>query len=96
MFLNNGDFTPPLPPVPRRVAAKKQANKENSGTPDIARPELSVLPGPKTAAWGKNEKRVLTTPNCAPPPDGTACKRERNYCWKWKLSSNKKCISIAI
>ncbi|KAJ6652902.1 hypothetical protein lerEdw1_010513 [Lerista edwardsae] len=71
MFLSNGEFTPPLPPAPRRVAAKKQANKENSGTPVIAKPEPSVLPAPKTAAWAKNEKRVLTTPNRSLPPDET-------------------------
>lgn len=70
MFSNHGEFTPPLPPVPKRVATKKQANKENSCTPVIAKSEPYVLPAPKIPTWFKDEKTVLTTPNRALPPKG--------------------------
>ncbi|XP_053226380.1 maternal embryonic leucine zipper kinase isoform X3 [Podarcis raffonei] len=69
LFLDGGEFTPPLLPVPRRRASKKHANKENSGACSTAKPEPFVLPPPKTPAWVMNEKRVLTTPNRAFLPE---------------------------
>nr|XP_056704294.1 maternal embryonic leucine zipper kinase [Euleptes europaea] len=68
VFLDGGEFTPPFPPMPRRGASsKKKANKENSDAKVAATFEPFVLPAPKRPTWAMNEKRVLTTPNRAPP-----------------------------
>ncbi|XP_061490669.1 maternal embryonic leucine zipper kinase isoform X2 [Rhineura floridana] len=69
LFLDGEEFTSPLLPVQRKGASKKQANKENSG----AKPEPFVLlPPPNTPPWAVNEKRLLTTPNRALPPEETS------------------------
>ncbi|XP_015281629.1 PREDICTED: maternal embryonic leucine zipper kinase [Gekko japonicus] len=70
VFLDGEEFTPPLPPMPRRGASsKKKGNKENSDAKAAANFEPFVLPAPKTPMWAMNEKRVLTTPNRALPTE---------------------------
>ncbi|KAL8202887.1 UNVERIFIED_CONTAM: hypothetical protein K2H54_029184 [Gekko kuhli] len=70
VFLDGEEFTPPLPPMPRRGASsKKKANKENSDAKAAANFEPFVLPAPKTPMWAMNERRVLTTPNRALPTE---------------------------
>ncbi|KAF7241261.1 Maternal embryonic leucine zipper kinase [Varanus komodoensis] len=65
VLVGGGEFTPPLLPAPRRGASKKYANKENSGANVPTKPDLFVLPPPKTPTSITDEKRVLTTPNHA-------------------------------
>ncbi|XP_060093009.1 maternal embryonic leucine zipper kinase [Heteronotia binoei] len=70
VFLDGEEFTPPLPPMPRRgVWSKKKANKENSDAKATANLEPFVHPAPKTPMWAMNEKRVLTTPNRVLPSE---------------------------
>ncbi|KAM6471559.1 maternal embryonic leucine zipper kinase isoform 1-T2 [Liasis olivaceus] len=68
-FQDGGEFSSPLLSVPKGGASKKRANKENAGTQGT-QAEPFVFPPPKTPTWAMNEKRVLTTPNYALPPEG--------------------------
>ncbi|XP_066472268.1 maternal embryonic leucine zipper kinase [Tiliqua scincoides] len=96
MFLSNGEFTPPLPPVPRRVAAKKQANKENSDTPVIAKSDPYVVSAPKTPTQFKDEKRVLTTPNRALPPEERCQATKETPVKKSPTPGNAKELAAAV
>ncbi|XP_048360679.1 maternal embryonic leucine zipper kinase isoform X2 [Sphaerodactylus townsendi] len=70
VFLDGGEFTPPLLPMPRRGASsKKKANKENSDAKVAAKLDPFVLPPPKMSTWAMNEKRVLTAPNHTLPSE---------------------------
>uniref|UniRef100_A0ABM5FRI0 Maternal embryonic leucine zipper kinase n=1 Tax=Pogona vitticeps TaxID=103695 RepID=A0ABM5FRI0_9SAUR len=67
MFLDGGEFIPPLLPTPRRGTSKRYANKENAAA--TAKPEPFVLLPPRTPTWVTNEKKVLTTPNHVLPDE---------------------------
>uniref|UniRef100_A0A8D0L759 Maternal embryonic leucine zipper kinase n=1 Tax=Sphenodon punctatus TaxID=8508 RepID=A0A8D0L759_SPHPU len=71
MLSDSEIFTPPPTPVTRRAAAKKCENKENLDTKmTVQSTELFMLPAPKSPARGKNETRILATPNHALPAEG--------------------------
>uniref|UniRef100_A0A8D2J1V1 Maternal embryonic leucine zipper kinase n=1 Tax=Varanus komodoensis TaxID=61221 RepID=A0A8D2J1V1_VARKO len=90
VLVGGGEFTPPLLPAPRRGASKKYANKENSGANVPTKPDLFVLPPPKTPTSITDEKRVLTTPNHALRSEAT-----ENHCVP-AISEYDRCRSVEL